>query len=60
MFGCRRRAERRDAEVDPVPGERDDVHIALDHDEVVDLSQRLAGLVETVEFAALVKQDRFR
>ncbi len=40
--------------------ERNDVHVAFDDHETIDLPQGLARLVQAVEFAALVKQHRFR
>ena len=51
-------AERRDRIAETCLGERDHVHIALDHDDPPSLSRRRAGAVEVVELASLVEDRR--
>ena len=53
-----RGAVGRDRLGDPGAVERDDVHIAFDHDQPVGLARRGPGAVDIVERAPLVEQDR--
>ncbi|PAV68955.1 hypothetical protein WR25_00105 [Diploscapter pachys] len=53
-----RSAERRDGFVDARLAQRDDVHIALDHQHAVRLARGGGGAVEVVERAALVEERR--
>ena len=56
MVGGGRGAERGHRERDAVLGQGDDVHVALDHHQALELAYRGARLVEAVELTALVEQ----
>ena len=60
MLGGRGRSQRRDREIDAVARQRDNIHVTLDHDQVLDVPQRLPRFVQPVEFPALVKQYGLR
>ena len=55
-----RGSKRCDREIDAMPRQRDNVHIALNDDKPVDVSECLTGLPEAVELTALVEQHGFR
>jgi hypothetical protein len=57
LFTRRRRAESRNRKVDAVPRQSDDVHVTLDDDQLLYVSQGLAGLEKSVEFPPFVKQN---
>ena len=55
-----RRAEGRDGVADPVLGQRDDIHVALDDDDLVEPAARPARLEEPVHLLALVEDVGLR
>ena len=57
--GRGRRTEGCDRVLDAVLRERDDVHVALDHDDFVRVADRAPRLVEAVELATLLEERRF-
>ncbi len=58
--GGGRRAERRDRIADAVLGQRDDVHVAFGDDGDIGFAQRLPGLRQAEQFAALFEERGFR
>src|SRR5210317_202546 len=60
MLGRCGRAKCSHSKIYSMAGQRDRVHVALDDNELFDAAQSLPGLVEPVEFTALVKQDGLR
>ncbi len=60
VFLAGRRAEGRHRVADALLGQGDDIHVALDHHDLVEVAILLPGLVESVEFLALVEDRSLR
>lgn len=60
VFLAGRRAEGRHRVADALLGQGDDIHVALDHHDLVEVAILLPGFVESVEFLALVEDRSLR
>ncbi|MNL03640.1 hypothetical protein D3C87_1241810 [compost metagenome] len=60
MFFAGRGAQRRDGILQPLLCEGDDVHVAFDDDDFVEVAVVLACFIEAVEFLAFMEYRGFR